>query len=232
MSDQSQTTSEPIVTPTPGPLGNDQMRSPTGELKDQSTTPLTTEPKDDKSGQTPAKDATAGPPDKYDLKTTEGSPELDARTIAEFTPIARELGLDNAQAQRLVDFYNKEMKSVTDAVAARDKQVIEARNEKYMTALKADPEIGSKLDQVKADIGRAYAALDKPELVAAFQKEMDQSPEGNNPAFVKMIHAMAQALIEGKPVPGNGPSKHGQTPSGNQPKPSIAEAMYPNLVRH
>lgn len=195
----------------------------------------TTEPKtdDDKSGQTPAKttDKPAGAPDKYDFKATEGSPQLDARTIAEVEPIFRELGLDNAQGQRLVDFYNKKMGDLVTAQKANDKAVIEATNEKYMTALKADPDIGGKLDQVKADIGRAYDVLGNPKLVEAFKTAMSDSPEGNNPMFVKMLHAFAAKLIEGKPVVGARPSVHGQTPSGQSDRPSIAAAMYPNLVR-
>lgn len=234
MSDQSNATFS--TTETPPPSNTPEARTPTGEIKDlastttSSTTPESASDKPESTPEPKTDTKPSGAPDKYDLKTAEGSPALDPRTVEEFTPIARELGLDNAQAQRLVDFYNKQMAKLTSSEA--HVAVIQAQNEKYMTALQSDREIGGKLDQVKADIGRAYDAIGKPELVSAFKAAMAESPEGNNPAFVKMIYAFAQKVNEGKPVSGGRPSPHGQTETGQNNRPTIAEAIYPNLVKH
>lgn len=180
---------------------------------------------------TEAPKAPAGAPDKYEFKAPEGS-QLDARAIEEFSPIARELGLSNDQAQKLVDLYSKNLSEAIGKVTGPDanKAVLDAKNAEYMRQAQSDPELGGKLDQVKMDIGRAFDVINKPELRAAFQREMDASPEGNNPAFVKMFHALAKKVIEGKPVSPGNPSPHGQTPSGQQNRPSIAEAMFPHLA--
>lgn len=220
------------------PLGNDpSTRTPAGEIRNQATAPLTqpsattsstTEPKPNEPE--PPKTPASGAPERYELKSAQGQPALDPRTVEEATPIFRELGLDNAQAQRLVDFYNKQITKATGPEA--NKAILDARNAQFMEQLQRDPEIGGKLPQVKADIGRAMDALGKPELKAEFQKAMDASPEGNNPLFVKMFHALAEKVIEGKPTSGGGPSPHGQTAGGVAERPSIANAMWPNLVQN
>lgn len=191
------------------------------------TSSITTPAKDPAiDGAPPAKD---GAPETYaDFKVADGG-KLDPAIVTEATPIFRELGLNQDSAQRLVDFYNKQVEKVAGPKALQ--AIIDAENTKYVKALNEDTEIGGKLDQVKADIGRMYDVLGNPKLVADFKKAMDQSPEGNRPEFVKLLHAVAQKVIEGKPVGGSGPSVAGQAAKASTGE-SLASKMYPHLVQN
>lgn len=197
-------------------------------MKDASQLTPTAKPTEPSTDAPDAKTpATTTAPEAYtDFRAPEGG-KLDPTVIAEATPIFKELGLSQDSAQRLVDFYNQQITKVAGPEVM--KAIVEAQNEKFVTALKADPDIGGKLEQVKIDIGRAYDAIGNPKLVAEFKSAMDSSPEGNNPAFVKMFHAMAQRVIEGKAVTGGGPSVAGQTQKPEAAK-SLAASMYPHLV--
>lgn len=92
----------------------------------------------------------------------------------------------------------------------------------------ADPDLGPKIDQIKTDIGRAYDLMD-PKSVDAFKKAMDETAIGNHPAFVRTFWEMAKRMAPGTHVPGSGPSVHGQSPSGQAQRPSVAASIWPNL---
>jgi hypothetical protein len=84
------------------------------------------------------------------------------------------------------------------------------------------------IDAVKVDIGRALGTLD-PALRAEFQAAMDLTGAGDHPAFVKALWKLSQAVSEGRPVTGKGPSPEGQRAPGTNARPTPAKALYPNL---
>jgi hypothetical protein len=195
----------------------------TTEGKANATTSTTTE-----QGKSTAN---TGVPDKYEFKPPAGQtydqPLLDAAT-----PIFRELGLSQPQADRLVELWNKHAQSQADVGA----KAIVAQGEKWMTETKADPDVGPKLDQIKADIGSAFNAMIAKGTITErdrteFMQSMDLSMVGSQRAFIKIFGAMAKAHVEGKAVSGTGPSAEGQHPNGKAAPLSIAAAMYPNLPR-
>ena len=192
------------------------------------TPPETTTPTPETRSDPATKPASepAAVPDKYEFKPPEGS-ALDEAVVAAATPIFRELGLSQAAADKLVTFYNEQMKAIADTGA----KAVLAMREKWVSEVKSDPEMGSKLDVIKADIGRAYDVLGDAKLVQDFKTAMDLTGAGDNPAFIKALWKLSQKVIEGKPVVGGGPSPHGQTAGGQSQRPSIAQAMYPNLAR-
>ena len=155
--------------------------------------------------------------------------KLDGDTLTAATTLFKELGLPQEGAQKLVDFHTKALtKAGQDPVDAWGNMVKE-----WGEKTAADPEIGPKLKEVKATIGKAYDTLislagDKGpamrETVAEFKSVMDLTGAGNHPAFVKMLAAMASAVVEGKHVSGAGPSAFGQGATGA--RPSAAEALY------
>ncbi len=110
------------------------------------------------------------------------------------------------------------------------KALIAAQGKAWSDATMADPELGPNIDKIKVDIGRAFDALGDPKAVSAFREAMDFTMAGNNPAFIRVFHKMAQRIIEGQHVSGSGPvatdARGGLT--ANQ-RPSLAQAMYPNL---
>lgn len=195
---------------TTAPLANSpDARTSTGEIKDAAAT--TTE------------SSTPVVPDKYEFTVPEGQ-TLDAALIDSATPIFRELGLDQAGAQKLVDFYTK----VSGDAATKDAEAINTVRADWRNQVMADKELGSKIESVKAEIGKAFAQLPAEES-KALREALDITGAGDHPAVVKAFYKLAQMVNEGSHVSGAGPSKHGQSPTGNVTRPSMASAMYPNL---
>lgn len=245
MSDTTVTTEAPISAPTsPPPLPNDPAaRSPTGEILEPSQIkPSTTEttPKLNADG-TPAStstppDQTAKPadgkaPDAYDFKAPEGY-TVDSKLVDEVTPIFKEMGLNQDQAQKLFDVHTK---ALIDAAKAPT-TAYETMRTDWQAKVKADPDLakatnGDKtgLDAVKLDIGRALNAIGDAALVTEFKSAMDLTGAGDHPAFVKALWKLSQHITEGKHVAGGNPSPHGQRAPGTTDKPSPAAALYPNL---
>lgn len=171
----------------------------------------------------PAADkAPAGAPETYaDFKAPEGF-ELDAEALKEATPLFKELNLPQDQAQKLIDFYAKTSREAAEAPM----KLWQDTQKAWVDEVKADPEIGGKLDAVRTTVSKAIDSLG-PELATMFRQAMDMTGAGNNPAFVKAFYKFASQLTEGGSVRGNGPATTGQ---GNQGRPpSAASALYPNL---
>jgi hypothetical protein len=136
--------------------------------------------------------------------------------------VFKELGLSQDQATKLVEFQAK--------LAEQQLASVKAMDDKWIDQINKDPEIGTKLATVKADIGRALDALNDAKLVSEFKDAMNLTRAGNNPAFVKAFWKLSQLVTEGKPVPGGRPSPLGQNPTGQKQIPSAAAAMYPHLA--
>ncbi len=176
--------------------------------------------------------AEKGPvPEKYaDFTLPEGY-TLAPEVVEKIAPVLKELGLDQAGAQKLVDFHVAQMIDAAKAPAATYEQT----RSKWQADVLADPEIKSYsrdgktgIDAVKIDLGRAMTALG-PELAKDFKAAMDLTGAGDNPAFVKGFWKLAQSVIEGKPVSGKNPSPLGQVDPSKASKPTPAQSMYPNL---
>lgn len=249
MSDTTVTTqAPPSLTPSPQtPLPNDAAaRSPTGEILEPSQIPPTppkpstteapaatstsTEAKS-ADGKNPPAPATGAPETYKDFTAPEGY-TLDKAAVDAFTPIAKELGLSQEAAQKLVAFHANQMVAAAKAPAA----AYEATRTDWQAKVRADPDLakavnGDKvgLDAVKLDIGRALTAIGDPVLASEFKAAMDLTGAGDHPAFVKTLWKLAQFATEGKHVTGTNPSPHGQQAPGTSAKPTPAAAMYPNL---
>jgi len=219
------------------PLPNTpEARSPTGTLLDQAgnqpsdpslqtdtSATTTTEPAPSSTTPAPAPKPTEVP-EKYDLKAPEGY-DLNEAIVGEASTLFKEMKLTNDQAQKLVDFQAKLQKDAAEAPYA----AYDAMREEWQGQVKADPELGPKLPQVKETIGRALDTLGDPTLVATFREAMNLTGAGDHPAFIKAFYKLSQAVVEGTPVRGANPSPHGQTQSGRVDRPSAAQAMYPTL---
>lgn len=201
----------PPTNPSTPPASNTpEARTPEGEIKDAAPPAAPTEPK----AETPPV------PETYaDFKAPEGftlSPDL----VAEVSPVFKDLGLNQDQAQKLVDWYAK-------AQLDQAKVMTDMRAD-WVSKVKADTEIGGKLDQVKVDIGRMFSHLE-PALVSDFKSALDLTGAGDHPAVVKALYKLSQHINEGTHVTGGGPSPEGQTLNGKAPQRTLAQAMYPNL---
>lgn len=196
-----------------------EARTETGEIIDQSRP---AEPAGDK----PTAEPKPAVPESYtDFSVPEGH-TLDAATIESATPIFRELGLSQEQAQKLVDFYSAKIGEINSA----NEGYMEQMRTEWREQLKADPVIGGKLDQAKVTIGRALDRL-PTEVRDNFKAAMDLTGGGDNPAIVRAVYELAQMVGEGTHVTGNNPSTHGQSRTGVETRPSAAAAMYPTLPK-
>lgn len=138
--------------------------------------------------------------------------------MTEASGLFKELGLPQAGAQRLVDLYAKISQSAADAPL----QLLQDQQTKWRDEIKADPEIGGKLDQVRATVSKAIDGLGDAKLAQAFREAMDFTGAGNNPAFIRAFYKLAQKVTEGSHVSGNPPN------AAKKPQ-SAAQAMYPGL---
>lgn len=165
-----------------------------------------------------------GAPEKYEPFTAPEGYVLAEAIATEAGGIFKELNLPQASAQRLVDFYNKQM----IAAAKAPMEAVQTMREGWRADVAADKDLGPKLPQIRVNLGRAKDLLG-PELKASFNAAMDLTGAGDHPAFIKAFNKFAELLIEGQHVGGSGPSAHGQKPNGAAEPKSVARSIYPNL---
>ena len=244
------------------PLMNDEAaRSTTGEILDQATqttqtqsgqetsptttdqstvdsTQTTTETVDGKTALTKPAEGDKKPdapavPEKYEFKAPENY-TLDPKLLETVTPLFKELGLTNEQAQKLVD-----IQIAREIAAARAPQdTYEATRTKWQAETTSHPDIKNLVDKdsgktgidaVKIVMGRALNAIGDPTLATEFKAAMDLTGAGDNPAFDRTFLKLADFVTEGKHVAGKGPSIAGQREPGKTALPTAAQALYPGL---
>jgi hypothetical protein len=213
-----------------------EARTETGEIKDQ--TPTTQPEVPPKAGGTAKEGAEGGDrpsllngeetpsesvPAKYEFTLPEGF-QLDETVNTEVQSMFKDMKLSAANAQKLVDFYAAKTKEAVDAPF----ELWMDTQKKWVDEVKADPEIGKRLPEVKATVARAIDGLGDAKLAADFRQAMDVTGAGNNPAFIKAFYRLAQQVTEGRHVSGRGPSAEGQVAPDGRPK-TAAEALYPTL---
>ena len=237
------------------PLMNDEAaRSTTGEILDQATvtetkpatsttteTPATTpsttttetKPAETKPAEGDKKPDAPAVPEKYEFKAPENY-TLDPKLLETVTPLFKELGLTNEQAQKLVDIQiSREI-----AAAKAPQETYEATRTKWQAETTSHPDIKNLVDKdsgktgidaVKIVMGRALNAIGDSALAAEFKSAMDLTGAGDNPAFVRTFLKRADFVTEGKHVAGKGPSIAGQREPGKTALPTAAQALYPGL---
>lgn len=209
-------TPETPVTPTPATTTPAVTPAPTGTDTTKTTSSDTTTPS---LLNEPTKPEPTGAPEKYESFAVPDGYEIAPEVFTEASKVFKDLGLSQTQAQALIDFQAKHsIESANSAVEFAQKTRTDWQNQ-----VKADPEIGGKLDQVKTTISRALDGLGDPKLAADFREAMDYTGAGDNPAFIKAFYRMAQKITEGNVVRGGGPAPSGRT-TGQ--RPGLAQAIY------
>lgn len=130
-----------------------------------------------------------GAPEKYEFSAPEGS-ELDQEVVKQFEPIARELNLNQEQAQKLVDLYGSK---VMPQLMQQQAEVWQKQVADWGDAVKTDKEIGG--DKFDANLTKAKQALDKfgsPEL----RQFLETSGMGNNPELIRAFYKVGAAMSE------------------------------------
>src|SRR5215467_10374651 len=163
-------------------------------------------------------------PESYQPWTVPEGFTLDEGVAAEAGTLFKELGLSQANGQKLVDLYSKHSKAMSDGLS----DMVRTQNETWQSESKNHPDLRGKLDPggpVLTTISRALDSLGNAQLKAEFQAAMDFTGAGNHPAFIRTFYALAQKLAEGTHVAGNGPSPLGQQAPGAARPPTAARAM-------
>lgn len=145
-------------------------------------------------------------PEKYEFKLPDGV-TLDEGRAAEFSTVAKGLGLSQEQAQKLVDL---DVKRAQDQANAHAETVKGWANE-----LKADKEYGG--DNLTATLASCKQVMDKF-ASPALREYMDATGLGNHPELVRFVARIGKGLSEDTFVKG------GTTTTPADP----AKVMYPN----
>lgn len=140
-----------------------------------------------------------GAPDTYEDFTVPEGMELDAEMVEKFTPIAKELGLTQEGAQKLVDLFNEKVADFGSSQAQNWERV----QTEWQTAAKADKEYGGQA--FKENVGYAHKALEQfgtPEL----REALDLTGVGNHPEFIRAFVKIGKAISEDKIRTGSNPA--------------------------
>jgi len=147
-----------------------------------------------------------GPPEKYDLKAPEGFEQLDPVLLEQFEPVARELGLSNEAAQKLVE---TQMPKVIERITEQHREAWGNQIEAWVSEVKADKEIGG--EALGANLEAAKRAIDKfgtPELKALIDYPSQDNPKGlglgNHPELVRVFARIGKAMADDTFENGNG----------------------------
>lgn len=163
----------------PAPAGTEPSKA------DNKTNP---EPKGDD------KKPVSAAPEKYEF-TAGKDQELDKEAVAAFEPIARELGLSNEQAQKIVDVYGS---TIMPQIAKQQEAAWQKQVTEWAETVKADKELGSV-----ESIGNAQKAMDQfgtPEL----KQYLNDSGLGNHPELFRIFSKIGKAMSEDGFVGGSG----------------------------
>ena len=156
-----------------------------------------------------------GAPESYAEFTAPEGVQFDQAAIDAFTPIAKDLGLTQAQAQRLVDVYAGQADRVAQGLQAKHAETVAG----WQQEARADPDIGgAKLPETIAHGMRALDQFGSPELSTL----MDQTGLGNHPAVIRFFAAVGQQVADDAIDPN-------PSPGGGRAEPRDAAAiLYPN----
>lgn len=231
---QTQETTPPVAA-APAPLANDPTaRNPDGSLKNLLAEPTSkTDPDSKPEGEAkpdgekkPEEKAVA--PEKYETFAAPEGYEIDPALVEKATPLFKELGLTQEQAQKLVDFQAAYSLEAMEA----PQKTWDEYNTKSRAEVVSDPKLGDGIGDLKPEVKqRINAAIDSlpADVAKAFREDMTTTGAGNRISFIRAFDALAQKLPrEGSLVSARGPSAAGQVAPGSGPK-TAAQAIFPNL---
>ncbi|EFE55857.1 hypothetical protein PROVRETT_05509 [Providencia rettgeri DSM 1131] len=166
------------------------VKTETSTTGDQTATTGTETDKANDTSSTKQEDAdkksVSAAPEKYEFTAGEGQ-ELDKEAVAAFEPIAREIGLSNEQAQKIVDVYGS---TIIPQIAKQQEAAWQKQVTEWAETVKADKELGSV-----ESIGNAQKAMDQfgtPEL----KQYLNDSGLGNHPELFRIFSRIGKAMSE------------------------------------
>jgi len=158
-----------------------------------------------KDTEADGKPAEAGAPAEYaDFQLPEGI-EIDADVMTEFKGLAKELGITQEAAQKLIDLQA----SMEEKRAETLQQMVADQSQQWANQVKNDPEIGGEnYDQSVALAVKTIETFGSPEL----RTLLNDSGLGNHPELVKFCHRIGKAISEDTLVMGGDQGTPKKTP--------------------
>lgn len=193
----------PNSEPTPNPAPSEPPADKPQDAPAADAPPADAPPADDNStalggGDPPADDApqAAAVPETYELAVPEGFEKLDDTAVEAATPVFKELGLSNEQANKLVPVVADYAKRI---VEQRDEQLMGTILEQRKTWLndaKADKEIGgANWDATMQSAARALDRLGFPKG-SPLRVALDESGFGNHPELIRFAAKVGKEIGE------------------------------------
>lgn len=183
------------------------------EAKGQTATNVETDAASAESDTEATGDKPAGAPDKYEFTAPEGK-GFDPEVIEAYSTVAKELGLPQDSAQKILDAIAPK---VAERFEARQTEALAKFKTDLVEQVKSDKELGGeKLNENLAVAKKAVDAFGTPEL----RKLLDDSGLGNHPELIRAFYKAGKAISEDKFVQGGRQPAKGET--------NAAKALYPN----
>jgi hypothetical protein len=165
-----------------------------------------------------AEAAKAAVPETYELAAPEGT-TLDPESIALATPVFKELGLSNEQANKLMPVAAQFAQRIQDQANQQIISQVQADRKAWLDTAKADPEIGgAKWDETIATGAKALDGLGFPKG-SPFRVLLEESGLGNHPEMIRAWSKVGRAIGEDGFVQASGVTTT---------KRDTAELLYPN----
>lgn len=212
-----------VSAPTPAPQGGGQPGSgpsPSGDpAPDAGAGLLFNAGKTEAEGGTspapePGKEDGAGKaegvPEKYELNMKEGY-AWDEATAAAVTPMFKELGLNNAQAQKLADYHMEAMQKFQASQVQKFHEIQAAE----LAAAKADPEVGGA--RLQESLGFAAKAMDTYGG-QEFRDALAAHGMANNVTMLRFLAKVGRELSGDRFMQGTKPQR----------EETAASILYPN----
>ena len=208
---------EPATTPLTGedaPLTAEEKTELTAEaVKEDEATDHSA---DDKTEDSPADEVKDGAPEEYADFTVPEGVVLDAEALAEATPILKEMGATQEQAQKLIDLQLKNTADVQEAVLQAQSKAWTDTLSEWKDARETDTEYGKgNYDESIALARKGMRAFGEPALFQA----LEETGMGNHPELIRAFYRVGKAIGEDGINFGTGASEGGKT---------LADKLFPN----
>ena len=132
-------------------------------------------------------------PESYELTAPEGM-TLDAASVELATPVFKELGLSNEQANKLMPVAAAFAQKIQDHANQQIIAQVQADRKAWLDTAKADSEIGGA--HWGDTIATAASALDKLGMTKGtpFRNLLDESGLGNHPEMIRAFQKVGKAI--------------------------------------
>lgn len=175
----------------------------------------------DGEGTKEGEEAAQTVPEAYELQFSEGFVG-DPATLEAATPVLKELGLSNDQAQALVPLLETHTTRVLEAAQQAQAELINAERSNWLTSAKADAEIGGeKWDATIVAAAKGLDGLGFPKG-SPLRDLLDASGLGNHPEMIRAWSRVGEKISEDNDFPRGG---------GTAPAKSREEILYPSMTK-